>query len=135
MTSDPYYFTIEVDPSDIDFMGHVNNTSYLKWIQTATISHWRTLAPPAALATYAWVAVKHEITYRKPAYLPDDLVAVVQLERVQRESAFYETIICRGNETLVEAKSRWCCLDAETMRPARLPDDVVDTFMRVDQCG
>lgn len=129
MASDPYFFPLKVDPSDIDFMGHVNNAAYLKWVQAAVVGHWRELAPPDAVKTYAWVAVKHEITYRKPAFLNDPLVAIVRLERARRESAFYETVIARGSEILAEAKSRWCCLDAETLRPARLPEDVIERFL------
>jgi acyl-CoA thioester hydrolase len=129
MASDPYHFPLEVEKSDIDFMGHVNNATYLKWVQAAVVDHWRHLAPPEAIDAYAWVAVKHEITYRKPAFLDDPLVAIVQLEQVRRESAFYETAITRGGELLAEARSRWCCLDAETLRPVRLPGHVIDRFV------
>ncbi|OZA68875.1 MAG: thioesterase, partial [Sphingomonadales bacterium 39-62-4] len=31
----PHLVPISVDPADIDFMGHVNNASYLKWVQDA----------------------------------------------------------------------------------------------------
>src|SRR3546814_3401670 len=79
------------------------------------------------------VALKHEITYRKPAFLEDQIVATVMLEKVQRESAFYETVIKRGEEVLAEVKSRWCCLDANTLRPARLARDVVDRFFRSEE--
>src|SRR3546814_3959556 len=85
-------------------MGHVNNASYLKWVQAAVLSHWRRIAPPDAVAAHLWVALKHEITYRKPAFLEDQIVATVMLEKVQRESAFYETVIKRGEEVLAEVK-------------------------------
>ena len=124
----PHYYPIGIDPADIDFMGHVNNASYLKWVQAAVISHWQRLAPPEAVAEHLWVALKHEITYRKPAFLEDDVIATVLLEKVQGARAFYETIIKRGEEVLAEVKSSWCCLDAETLRPARLARDVVERF-------
>ena len=129
MASNPHIFPIEIMPSDIDFMGHVNNATYLKWIQAAVVDHWRKLAPSEAVEAYAWVAVKHEITYRKPAYLTDALVANVQLESVKRESAFYEAVITRGADVVAEAKSRWCCLCAESLRPARLPERIVHSFL------
>ena len=49
-TALPYLFPIGIDPADIDFMGHVNNASYLKWVQDAVIGHWRSLAPAEAVA-------------------------------------------------------------------------------------
>lgn len=124
----PHSFPIGIDPADIDFMGHVNNASYLKWVQAAVINHWQRIAPPDAVAAHLWVALKHEITYRKPAFLDDDVVATVLLEKVQGARAFYETIIRRGEDVIAEVKSSWCCLDAETLRPARLAASVVERF-------
>lgn len=123
-----YEFQIDVAEEDIDFMGHVNNASYLKWVQAAVISHWQNIAPVEAVAQHLWVALKHEITYRRPAFLEDDVVATVLLEKVQGARAFYETVIMRGSEVLAEVKSSWCCLDAKTLRPARLASDVIDHF-------
>ena len=57
--------------ADIDHMGHVNNAVYLKWVQEAVIDYWRSVAPPEAVAGHLWVALKHEITYRRPTFLQD----------------------------------------------------------------
>ena len=124
----PYDHRVGIDLADIDFMGHVNNASYLKWVQEAVLGHWQRLAPADAVAAHLWVALKHEITYRKPAFLDDDVVATVILEKVQGARAFYETVIRRGEEVLAEVKSSWCCVDAQTLRPARLAKGVVDRF-------
>lgn len=124
----PHDFAIGVDPADIDFMGHVNNASYLKWVQDAVIDHWRSLAPAEAVSAHAWIALKHEITYRRPTFLGDDVIATVLLERVQGARAFYATIIRRGEDVLAEVKSSWCCIDAKTLRPARLARDVIAKF-------
>ncbi|WP_327195284.1 thioesterase family protein [Sphingomonas sp. LH128] len=40
---------IEID--DIDFMGHVNNSIYLQWVQAAVIEHWQRVASPACSAS------------------------------------------------------------------------------------
>lgn len=128
MTSITHRFPIGISPDDIDFMGHVNNAAYLKWVQDAVVSHWRKLAPAEAVARHVWVALKHEITYRKPAFLNDEVIASVVLEKVHGARAFYATLIKRGEEVLAEVKSSWCCLDAETMRPARIAQDIADRF-------
>ena len=124
----PHYVPIPVDPADIDFMGHVNNASYLKWVQDAVIDHWRALAPADAVAAHLWVALKHEITYRKPAFLEDDVIAQTVLERFNGARAFYSTLIKRGEEVLAEVQSSWCCIDAETLRPARIGDHLREFF-------
>ena len=38
-TAIPHIYPIGIDPADIDFMGHVNNASYLKWVQDAVVLH------------------------------------------------------------------------------------------------
>jgi acyl-CoA thioester hydrolase len=124
----PYAYPIGVDPADIDFMGHVNNAHYLRWVQDAVVAHWRNLAPPEAVARHLWVALKHEITYRRPTFLGDEVIATVLLEKVQGARACFETVIRRGEEVLAEVKSSWCCLDIATMRPARLAKDIVARF-------
>ncbi len=128
----PHNYRIGIDPADIDFMGHVNNASYLKWVQEAVISHWQRIAPADAVAAHLWVALKHEITYRKPTFLDDDVIATVLLEKVQGARAFYQTVIRRGEEVLAEVKSSWCCLDAQTLRPARLATSVLERFFPKD---
>ena len=128
----PHLHPIGIDPADIDFMGHVNNASYLKWVQEAVLSHWQRIAPAEAVAGHLWVALRHEITYRKPTFRDDEVIATVLLEKVQGARAFYATVIRRGEEVLAEVKSSWCCLDAKTLRPARLARDVVERFFGRD---
>lgn len=128
MASIAHRFPIGIKPDDIDFMGHVNNATYLQWVQAAVVSHWEKLAPAEAVARHLWVALRHEITYRKPAFLDDEVVASVVLEKVQGARAFYQTLIQRGEEVLAEVKSSWCCLDAATLRPARIAQDIAERF-------
>ena len=132
MTAIPHDHAIGILPADIDFMGHVNNARYLNWVQDAVIAHWQKIAPPQAVAEHLWVALKHEITYRKPAFLDDEVIATVILEKVQGARAFYQTLIKRGEEVLAEVQSSWCCIDAATMRPARIAKDIAAHFFNKD---
>jgi acyl-CoA thioester hydrolase len=120
---------IGIMPADIDHMGHVNNSVYLRWVQEAVIGYWEKVAPAEAVAAHLWVALKHEITYRRPAFLDDVVVADVFAEGVQGARAFFSTVIKRGEDVVAEVSSSWCCLDAATRRPARLAKDVVRRFV------
>jgi acyl-CoA thioester hydrolase len=124
----PFSYPIKVAVADIDFMGHVNNARYLNWVQDAVLAHWNNLAPEEDVASKAWVALKHEITYRKPAFLEDDVIAHTVLERFNGARAFYSTLIKRGEEVLAEVQSSWCCIDAETLRPARIGEHLREFF-------
>jgi acyl-CoA thioester hydrolase len=124
-----FRYAVAIDPADIDHMGHVNNSVYLKWVQDAVVDYWRSIAPPEAVAKHLWVALKHEITYRKPTFLQDTVVAEVIAEKVEGARASFTTIVRRGQDVLSEVKSTWCCLDAHSLRPARLARDVVSRFL------
>ena len=38
------------------------------------------------------------------------------------------TVIHRGEEVLAEVKSSWCCIDAKTLRPARIGEHLHEFF-------
>lgn len=120
---------VAIAPSDIDHMGHVNNSVYLRWVQEAVVDYWESVAPADAVARHLWVALKHEITYLRPTFLDDVVVAEVFAEKVQGARAMFSTVVRRGEEVLAQVKSSWCCLDAVTQRPARLARNVVERFI------
>ncbi|RJY08955.1 acyl-CoA thioesterase [Aurantiacibacter aquimixticola] len=127
MSAKSFAIPIRILPDDIDFMGHVNNARYLNWVQDVVLQHWQKLAPAEEVASKAWVALKHEITYRKPAFLDDDVIAETVLEKIKGARSFYNTVIKRGEDVLAEVQSMWCCIDSTTLRPARIDQDVAET--------
>ena len=124
-----FQHAVAIDPADIDHMGHVNNSVYLRWVQDAVVDYWQSIAPPDAVARHLWVALKHEITYLKPTFLQDNVVAEVIAEKVEGARAFFTTVLRRGEEVLSEIHSCWCCLDAGTLRPARLAREIASRFL------
>ena len=124
-----YAHPITIEPHDIDHMGHVNNAVYLRWVQDAVVRYWEAVAPADAVAQHLWVALKHEISYIRPTFLDDGVVAEVIAERAKGARTFFSTVFRRGEEVLVEVRSSWCCLDAVTRRPARLAREIVDRFV------
>src|SRR5918998_2168525 len=124
-----FRYPIGILPADIDHMGHVNNSVYLRWVQDAVVRCWEKVAPSEAVARHLWVALKHEISYRRPAFLDDIVVADVIAEQVQGARALFTTVIKRGEEVVAEIKSTWCCLDAVSRKPARLAQEIASRFL------
>ncbi|WP_369821014.1 acyl-CoA thioesterase [Novosphingobium sp. CCH12-A3] len=75
------------------------------------------------------MALEHEISYRKPAFLHDQVTAHVRLGRVRRESAFFETLFQRDRDVIAEVQSRWCCIEASTRTPARISTEIERCFL------
>ena len=63
-----------VTEDDIDELGHVNNVVYVDWIQQVAGEHWRAAADPDLLSSIAWVVSRHEIDYKRPAHLGDEVL-------------------------------------------------------------
>jgi acyl-CoA thioester hydrolase len=95
MSSAPFEMIIPVLPGDIDEQNHVNNTVYLRWVQDVATAHWRTVASPKAQETIGWLVLRHEIDYKGPATLGDEMVlrtwvgkaTRLTFERSQRSAA------------------------------------------------
>jgi acyl-CoA thioester hydrolase len=120
---------IRVMANDIDHMGHVNNSIYLRWVEAAVLDHWRGLASAAEHAAYLWIAVRHEIDYRLPALLGETLTIDTRITEIRRARAWYQTIVRRDAALLVEVKSCWCCVDSATRRLTVIPRDAADRFL------
>jgi acyl-CoA thioester hydrolase len=122
----PFAITIAIEPSDIDVLGHVNNVVYLRWVQDAAVAHWRALTTPEEQTAVAWVVVRHEIDYRRPA-LPDDrILARTRVGTATRQTYERLTEILRESDgtVLASARTLWVPLDPNTGRPMQLKNEL-----------
>jgi len=128
--SEIYETTIAVEPADIDQMGHVNNVVYLRWVQEAATAHWTARATPADQAHVLWVVVRHEIDYLRPAKLGDTILARTWVGPASRLKFERHVELLRAADRVVLAKARslWCPIDSQTMRPAVVSDAVRARF-------
>lgn len=120
-------FTIELNvaPEDIDELNHVNNVVYLKWINLAATKHWMQLTDNQFKEQYCWVALRHEIDYLKPAFLDDLITISTWIGATQGVKSIRHVEIFANNQLLTRAKTIWVLLDAKTMRPRRIQDDIL----------
>lgn len=121
---------ITVKTEHLDELHHVNNVVYLQWVQDVATAHWQSLASAEIQKKYAWVVLKHEIEYFSPAFLDDIITArtwVHQSEGVRSER-HVELINQKTSKLLVRAKTIWCLLDAQTMKPRRIESDILNLF-------
>ena len=121
---------IEVDAADIDDLGHVNNIVYLRWVQEAAVAHWRVLAPAEAQVAVAWVVLRHEIDYARPAVAGDALMVRTWVGEAEGLSFERHTEIVRRRDgrRLARARTLWCPVDMATGRPRRVTEDLRRLF-------
>jgi acyl-CoA thioester hydrolase len=130
MASARFEMIIPVLPGDIDEQNHVNNTVYLRWVQDVATAHWRTVASPKAQETIGWLVLRHEIDYKGPATLGDEMVLRTWVGKATRLTfeRFTEIRRNRDGRLLSEARTLWCPIDAQTGRPVRVSEEVRSKF-------
>jgi acyl-CoA thioester hydrolase len=129
MSSAPFAMTISVGSGDIDEQNHVNNTVYLRWVQEVATAHWQAIASSAAQEGIGWVVLRHEIDYKTPACLGDDVVLRTWVGKATRLTFERFTEICRSDGQLLSAaRTLWCPINAQTGRPVRVPAEVREQF-------
>ena len=121
---------VSVLPQDIDEQNHVNNTVYLRWIQDIATAHWRAVASAEAQESIGWVVLRHEIDYKAPACLGDELVLRTWVGKATRLTfeRFTEIRLGSNGQLLSKARTLWCPISAHTGRPVRVPTEVREQF-------
>jgi acyl-CoA thioester hydrolase len=132
MSLEPHLFElpIRIEAADIDGLGHVNNVTYVRWVQDAAVAHWRSAAAPAEQEALNWIVLRHEIDYKAPAYLGDEVVARTWVGTATRLRFERHTEILRAGDGCVLARARtvWCPVDGRTGRPASVSAELRSRF-------
>lgn len=125
-----YEFVIPVEPADIDRLGHVNNIVYLRWVQDAAVAHWEARASVESQAAVAWVAVRHEIDYKAPAFLGDEILVRTWVGSATAITFERHTEMLRVSDQklLSRARTLWCPINRETGRPQRVSAELRAQF-------
>ncbi len=137
-----YSYQLLVPASAIDVMHHVNNVTYLDWVQTAASKHWNHLTQDyfkvsqdhqerLGIDQMAWVVMDHFIQYKAPAFEGELLEVTTHVETMTGATSERHTQIKRlsDNTLLVKAVTHWCLLKMPSARPMRIPKDIYELFM------
>lgn len=120
--------SFQVAAEDIDAQSHVNNVAYVRWIQNVAVAHWFSATTEATREKYTWVVLRHEIDYKKQAFENEQITVTTWVGEPTRISWERLTEIKRGEDLLVKAKSVWCLIDRETLKPTRITSKLKESF-------
>jgi acyl-CoA thioester hydrolase len=126
-----YEYPIAVLPEHIDGNGHVNNVVYVQWVQETATAHWLSAATPEQQEATAWVVLRHEVDYSKPAFAGEQLVARTWVgeDKGVRYERFVEIVRPADHAVLVRARSVWCAVDPVSFRPKRVDREIRARFV------
>ncbi len=115
---------IQVRFSDLDVLGHVNNSIYLSYFETARVHYF------AHLLGEEWdwqrngvLLVKNEVEYHKPILLHDAPLVHIYTDHIGEKSFTLSYEIKVGDAVYTTGKSVLVCFDAS--KHATIPIDPV----------
>ncbi len=120
--------SFRVFAAEIDAQNHVNNVAYVRWIQDVTVAHWISATTEETREKLTWLVTRHEIDYKKPAFENEEITVTTWVGEPTRVSWERFTEITRGEDLLVKARSVWCLIDRETLKPSRITSEMKDLF-------
>ena len=125
-------FTQEITAraEDIDELGHVNNTGWVRWIQDLATAHWAEAARPEDVARFFWVVTRHEIDYRGNIAEGESVTATTWIEGEARGATSIRRVEFHdaAGKCVVSAATTWAMLDRETQRLVRVRGEVLANF-------
>jgi acyl-CoA thioester hydrolase len=128
-----HQFRFGVSEEHIDRNGHVNNVVYVQWMQDAAIHHSEAsgCARASRNANAIWVVRSHYVTYLKPAFSGDEIVALTWVCDFRRAVSLrkYRFLRSGDNAVLSTGTTEWVFVDAVSGHPRIIPDSVRHTFI------
>ncbi|MEO9513545.1 MAG: acyl-CoA thioesterase [Flavobacteriaceae bacterium] len=120
----------EVTMDDLDDLNHVNNIRYMEWIQEISKKHWLEVTGNDLQNNMVWVVKNHNIDYKKPAILGDIIEVSTYIQKTSGplSTRVVEIINNKTSQLIVKACTEWCLLDAKTLKPKRVPQNIQNLF-------
>ncbi|MDF1518383.1 MAG: thioesterase family protein [Lutibacter sp.] len=129
MIKNRFRFTLTVTEADLDALNHVNNVTYLHWVQNVAEKHWSAIGNTNIDNKYVWVVIRHEIDYFLPAMLHDKITINTYIGDSYGVKSERFVEIKKADKLLVKAKTIWCLLDQNTMKPVKVPSEIMTILL------
>lgn len=127
-TNNIFTKTITIPASAIDENGHVNNVTYVQWMQDIAVEHYATVGGVAAQGQNAtWVVREHKVEYLLPAFAGQEVEIRTWVEDARRVRSLrkYEFVRKSDSSLLVRGETDWVFIDSSTGRPLPIPEAVI----------
>ncbi len=126
-----YKEEIIVTKKDIDFNGHVNNLRYLEWMIDSAMKH--SIQEGFGIEYYkrngvSWIAKKHCIEYKLPAFENDRLIVKTFIDEVKKVSVIRKYEIYKNDKLISSGFSEWVFVDFNAKRPKRIQKEIIEKF-------
>jgi len=131
--SSTYSKIIIIPQSAIDENGHVNNVTYVQWMQDIAVEHYASIGGIESQGPDAtWVVRSHRVEYFLPAFIGEEIEIRTWVENIQRVRSLrmYEFVRKADGKMLVKGETDWVFVNVKSGRPLAIPEAVLNIFTR-----
>jgi len=119
-----HFITIQVRYIDIDAQGHVNNATFLSYIEQGRVVYLNTLFPNNDFKKQGLIIARTEIDYFEPIFLDSEILCGTKVSEFGNKSFIFENILIDKNKQLkCFAKSVMVCFDYIENCTTVVPDE------------
>jgi len=120
----------EVEAIDIDALGHVNNAVWVRFVVELATAHSKAVGFGWSVDRQLggqWIVSRHEIDYLRPALQGERIVEETWVESFRGARSARHSRFTRASDAavLVRAVTQWAWVDPHTLRPRRIPPEVI----------
>jgi acyl-CoA thioester hydrolase len=126
---------IRVRFAETDAQGVVHNSNYLVWFEVARVEYLELHAggyPKLREEGIEALVLESHLRIRAPAYFDDRLVVHTRCGDVRGARFRYEYEVERDGEAIAEGWTSHATVDAQTLRPTRVPAWLADAIGRAE---
>ncbi len=124
-------------PEDaIDRNGHVNNVSFIQWMQDVAMKHFTSVGCMETMqnAGCTWVVRSHKVEYLSPAFAGETInirTWIVDFGRA-RSMRRYKFLRESDGKLLVRGETDWVYINVKSGRPSAIPEEISSAFVLVE---
>ena len=128
-----FHWPVRVYYEDTDAGGVVFYANYLKFFERARTEMLRSLGfeqdQMIAEQKLIFVVRSVQIDYLKPARFNEAIDVTAEVTLIKKVSLNFKQVITRGEDVLCKGNVRIACLDAETLKPKTIPEDLLQQLI------
>lgn len=127
------YFEETIYTYHIDFVGHVNNINYIRWMENGRVRLLEAMGLPVTTIAEKEgilpILTETSITYKKPLFLQNKVKIAIWVSRLNNASAIMEFRFWNEKEELCATGwQKGLFIDSKSMKPIRLSGKTKEAF-------
>jgi len=132
-----FHFSTQVSVrfAETDAQGVAHNSNYLVWFEVARVAYLAEFAGGYSAIRDQGVesfVLESHVRYLQPAHFDDHLPVHARVGELRGARFRFEYEITRSGEVIADGWTSHACVDAKTLRPIRIPQNLADAIARAE---